>query len=87
VSLDTVTGAYEHVPHIPLAAAFPLALPAHSGITGDLFRPGRARRAEMPALQNVPGNENCTEKSTGRHLRAPANRGLTVLRTGRADRD
>jgi hypothetical protein len=66
VSLDTLTGAYEHVPDIPLAAAFPLALPAHSVITGDLFRPGRARPGRNARPAECAGNENCTEKCTGR---------------------
>jgi len=54
------------VPLIPLADAFPPALPAHSVITGDLSGRAAPVRAEMPALLNASGYENCTEKCTGR---------------------
>jgi len=67
--------------------SFSARLAAYSVIIGDLFRLSRVRPDRNVRLLNAPGNENCTEKCTGRHLRAPANRGLTVVQTGRADRD
>jgi len=62
-------------------------LPAYPVVTGDLFRPGRGRPDRNVRLLNASGNENCAEKCTGRLMRAPANRGPTVLRTRYTDRD